>query len=120
MKNKDKVIYWISTGLLSFMMIMSATMYFVKNDMVSEIFVNLGYPIYIIYPLASAKILGIIAILSKKSSFLKELAYAGFFFNLLFAIFAHLMVGDGEFAPALFGIFFLIVSRIYDQKVFGS
>ncbi|MFT5750465.1 MAG: hypothetical protein ACI93S_001748 [Ancylomarina sp.] len=40
--------------------------------MVSQTFVNLGFPVYIIYPLAIAKILGVIAILSKKYKFLME------------------------------------------------
>ncbi len=120
MKSKDKVIYWVSTGLLSIMMILSATMYFVKTDMASELFTKLGYPTYIIYPLAIVKILGIIAILSKKSVFLKEWAYAGFFFDFLFAIISHLIVGSGEFATAFIAIFLVVVSRIYDHKLFAS
>ncbi|MGB1019090.1 MAG: DoxX family protein, partial [Chitinophagales bacterium] len=69
---KAKIIYLISTGLLSLMMLMSAGMYIVKNADVSVIFSGLGFPTYIIYPLAVAKILGIIAIWTKKSQSLKE------------------------------------------------
>ena len=87
--------------------------------MVGQTFARLGYPMYLVYPLAIAKALGIIAIISKKSAILKDWAYAGFFFDLVLAFFAHFMVGDGDFFPPVVGIVFLIVSRIYDHKVFG-
>jgi len=51
MEKRDKVIYWIFTGLLSFMMIMGAGRYFVQHDIISQGFQSLGYPTYLIYPL---------------------------------------------------------------------
>jgi len=74
----------------------------------------------VVYPLAIAKILGVIAILSKKSSTLKEWAYAGFFFDFVLAAAAHLSVGDGEFAPAVVASVVLLVSYFYDKRVFGA
>ena len=79
MEKRNKIIYWIATGLISVMMLMSAGMYIFDHNTVSEVFTTLGYPTYIIYPLAIAKILGIIVILVNKWDFLKGLAYAGFF-----------------------------------------
>ena len=117
---RNKVIYWMATGLLSAFMIMNAVMYVIQNDLVSEMFVSLGYPTYLIYPLGTAKILGIIAILTRRSKLLKEWAYGGFFFNFLLALTAHLIVGDGGFVPTLVAIILLLVSRVYDGKVFGS
>jgi hypothetical protein len=114
----NKVIYWGATGLLSAMMLMAAGMYFFNHEMVAELFASLGYPTYIIYPLAVAKILGITAILTKKCKTLKEWAYAGFFYDLVLALSAHLMVGDGEFAGALVALVLLMVSYHYDKKVF--
>jgi len=119
MEKWNKLIYWIATGLLLFMMLMSASMYMIKYEVVSMTFVKLGYPVYVIYPLAVAKILGVLAILSRKSKFLKEWAYAGFFFDFLLALSAHLYVGDGEFAPAFIAILLLIVSYRYDKKTFA-
>ncbi|MGK0291409.1 MAG: hypothetical protein ACI86H_002877 [bacterium] len=120
MEKENKAIYWTSTGLLSALMTFSAVMYFVQHEMVSKIFVNLGYPTYnIMYPLAIAKILGVIAIITKKSSTLKEWAYAGFFFDFVLAFFAHVAIKDGEFMGALLGFIFLSVSYIYDQKLFS-
>ena len=83
---RDKIIYWIATGLLSLMMLFSAGMYFFNHEEVVQVFTTLGYPAYIVYPLALAKVLGLIAILTKKSQVLKEWAYAGFFFDFVLAL----------------------------------
>ncbi|MCA6074648.1 hypothetical protein [Fulvivirga sedimenti] len=55
----------------------------------------MGFPTYIMYPLALAKGLGLLAIWLKKSRPLTESAYAEFFFNTLLALTGHLMVKDG-------------------------
>jgi len=117
---KDNIIYWIATGLLCAMAIMSAGMYIFNNQMVREMFSSLGYPTYIIYPLAALKTLGVISILSKKSKMLKEWAYAGFFFTFSLAISAHLVAQDGEFMGAAFALLLLIVSYVYDKKIFAK
>lgn len=74
MKNKNKIIYWLSTGLLSAIMLMSAGTYFFQYEDFVVTINSLGYPSYIIYPLAIAKILGVTAIWTRKSRFLKEWA----------------------------------------------
>lgn len=98
-------------------MLMSAGMYVFNHEMVSATFTNLGYPTYIIYPLALAKILGLIAIWTNKSKALTEWAYAGFFFDFVLAFAAHLSIGDGEFAPALAAIILVIASRVLDHRL---
>ncbi|APD06845.1 hypothetical protein UJ101_01326 [Flavobacteriaceae bacterium UJ101] len=113
-----KTIYWVSTGLLSLLMLFSAIMYFAKNDMVQESFIKLGYPTYIIYPLAIAKILAIITLLSKKTGTLKEWVYAGLFFDLVLALSAHIMVNDGEFLPAAIGLILLALSYSFNKQLF--
>ncbi len=117
---KNKIIYWISTGLLTILMLVSASMYIFNNEMASESFIKLGFPTYIIYPLAIAKILGVIAILTKKSQTLKEWAYAGFFFNFILGASAHLYINDGEFIPVVVAILFLMTSYKFDKKVFNN
>jgi DoxX-like family len=113
-----KIIYWIATGLLCLMMLGSAGMYIFNHQAVLEIFKTLGFPAYIVYPLAVAKILGVIAILSKQSKTLKEWAYAGFFFDFLLAASAHVNLGDGEFIPSVVALVLLLVSYFFDKKVF--
>jgi hypothetical protein len=94
---RDRIIYYVATALLSALMLMSSGMYFFNHEMVAETFTNLGYPTYVIYPLAIAKILGLVAIWTRMSNMLKEWAYAGFFFDFVLALSAHLVVADGDF-----------------------
>lgn len=117
----QKIAYWIATGILSALMLYTAAMYFIKHDALVEVFARLGYPAYLVYPLAVVKILGIIAILSNQSRFLKKLAYAGFFYDFLLAISAHINAGDGVLIlPALVCLILLIISYILDRKIYGK
>ncbi len=117
MKNKDLLIYRISTGILTLLMSFSAIMYFAQHDMVSETFSLLGFPTYIIYPLAIAKFLGLTAIWSNKSAALKEWAYAGFTFNTLLAASAHIAIGDGGSAAAIVGLVLIALSYVFSKKI---
>jgi len=116
----NKIIYWVATALLSFMFIAGGLMYFYNYEHPEGHFINLGFPKWLIYPLAILKILGVIAILTKKSSFLKELAYAGFLFDAVLALVAHIVVDDGEYMPAAISIIITLISWFYDRKVFGQ
>jgi DoxX-like family len=116
--NKDKIIYWLATAIFCGIMLFSATMYFTKYEMVKGFFQSMGYPTYIVYPLATAKLLGIIAILTKKIPLLKEWAYAGFFFDAVFALSAHLVAKDGGYTMALVAMIMIVISRLYEGKVF--
>ena len=118
--NKAKLTYRITTGLFTVLIGMGAVMYFVQHQMVAEMFTSLGYPTHLIYPLAIAKLLGLAAIVTRKSPLLTNLAYAGFFYELILAAMAHLAVGDGEFAPALAALALAIASYISGRRVYGS
>ena len=113
---RDKIIYYVATGLLTVMMLMSAGMYVFKNEMISEMFVSFGYPTYIIYPLAVAKVLGLFAIWNPNFKALKEWAYAGFFFDFVLAFFAHYMIGDGEQTGAIIAMILLLASYIFNKR----
>ncbi len=114
-----KIVYWIATGLLSLMMLGSAGMYIFNHAEVVKIFSDLGYPTYLVYPLATAKILGVIAILTKKSKTLKYLAYAGFFFDFLLAASAHYFAGVPSPFLALGALVLLFISYILDRKFYS-
>ncbi len=114
---KTKIGFYISTGLVSALMLMSASMYVFNHEMVEQTFVALGYPTYIIYPLAILKILGIVAIWSNKSKTLKEWAYAGFAFDFILAAAAHISIQDNEYGGAVVAIGLLTASYLYDKKL---
>jgi hypothetical protein len=117
---KNKIIYWIATGLLTLSFFAGALMYLFNYPRAEGFFISLGFPTWIIYPLAILKILGVIAILTKKSNFLKELAYSGFLFDAILALAAHIIVSDGEYAPAIIALVLIAISWFFDRKVFGN
>lgn len=91
---KQKVIFWLSTGFFSVMMMFSAYSYF-TNETVIGAFIHLGFPDYFRVELAVAKILGAAALLIPfVPRALKNFAYAGFTINLVSAAIAHLSLGD--------------------------
>jgi len=112
-----KIIYYVSTGLLTLLMLYSAGMYFFMHEAVATMFANFGYPTYIIYPYAIAKLLGLIALWFIANKTIKEWAYAGFFFAFILAFFAHIMIGDGEQMGAILAMVLLITSYITNKKI---
>ncbi len=98
------------------MMLGSAGLYFFNHAEVTEIFTRLGYPTYIIYPLAVAKILGLAAIWTGYSRILTEWAYAGFFFDLVLALSAHFAIADGEWPTAAAALVLLAISYFFNKK----
>lgn len=112
-----KILYWVSTLIMCAIFAFSAGMYFTQYDMVTGFFDSLGYPTYLVYPLAIAKVLGIIAIISRQSKVLKEWAYAGFFFDAVLATAAHSDAGHG-LGLSVVAIIAVVVSRIMDDKMF--
>lgn len=117
MRKSDKIIFYIATGLFSFLMLFSASMYIFSHEVAVDAYTALGFPTYIIYPLAIAKLLGLVAIWSNLSKVLKYLAYSGFFFNMILAISAHINVNDGEFFPSLIGLILIVTSFVFDRRL---
>jgi hypothetical protein len=117
MKKRDLIIYRIVTALFSLMLLAGAVTYFVNYEMTSEMFIRLGVPVQIIYPLAIAKILGVLAIWLVKNTLIKTLAYVGFALDLIAAIVSHLNAGDGGFYGPLIPLALLVISYVYFRKV---
>ena len=115
MKNA-KLFYYISTGLVSALMLTNVVVYVFKNEHVSDEFQKLGFPLYIIYPLAVAKLLGVIALWAPVSKELKQWAYAGFTFNFLLAFSATLNAGDDELLGPIVALVLLFVSLYFRKR----
>jgi len=112
-----KITYYIATGLLTVLMLFSASMYVFNYEDVVVLFKNFGYPSYIIYPYAILKISGILVLWFVKNKALKEWAYAGFFFAFIFAFFAHIMINDGEQTGAVLAMILLLTSYFTCKKL---
>lgn len=117
---KNKIIYWIATGIICLLFLSGGLMYLFNYEYAHQFFIFLGFPTWIIYPLAVLKLLGPLAIITRKSLFLKELAYAGFLFDAILAVTAHIMVGDGYIYHGFAAIIFTIISWVYDRRIFGQ
>ncbi|WP_298778674.1 DoxX family protein [uncultured Polaribacter sp.] len=115
-----KIIYYISTVLLTLLMLFSAGMYFFNHAEVALMFTNFGYPTYIIYPYAIVKLLGITVLWLFSNKVIKEWAYAGFFFAFILAFFAHIMINDGEQAGAILALILLIISYFSQKKMLNG
>jgi uncharacterized membrane protein len=123
MEKRNKIIYWIATGLLAIGMLQSGIFAVLRTKQWIDLVVPLGYPVYFLTILGVWKILGVIAILIPRFKLLKEWAYAGFFFAMTGALFSHLAVGDYAIKSILgptFQAIFVIVSwyfRPADRKI---
>jgi len=107
-------IYWISTALLSLLYLSSAFLYITKKDFVRQAQIDLGYHAPHLVPfMIVVKILGPIAILSRVSLSLSDLAYAGIFYHLILSGMAHLGVRNVKGAlPAAIGLVLLAGSFV--------
>ena len=114
---KTKIIYYVSTGLLTLLMLFSVSQYFFNHEVIKEAFISFGYPTYIIYPYGIIKLLGLVAIWFLPNKSIKEWAYAGFFFAFILAFFAHYMINDGEQMGALVATILLLISYYSWKKI---
>lgn len=101
-----KIAFWGSTALFSLAMGASASLYLSQNPELLKGFQELGYPVYLLGFLGTAKLLGALALLFRRWATLTEWAYAGFSFNLLGAAYSHAMNGD-PFGKTLMPLVFL-------------
>jgi len=116
--NKDKIVYWTTTGIITAMMLFSAFGYFTNPDMKAA-FVHLGFPDYFRIELGVLKVLGaLVLILPMVSGKIKSFAYFGFALTFVSAFIAHISSGD-PLSVAVAPIIFLIllgVSYIFYNK----
>ncbi|MBD9461833.1 DoxX family protein [Pseudomonas sp. Pdm06] len=114
----EHYLYWLSTAALALLYLASATLYVTKKAWVGQALADLGYPSYLIPMLTVLKILGVVAILSRPSVALSDLAYAGMLYHLLLSASAHLGVRKPLGAlPAAIGIVLLIASFLTQNAV---
>ena len=116
---KNKIIFWISTGILGAMMLFTAYGYLTSEEMKGA-FVHLGFPGYFRIELAIAKIIGaLVLLIPAVHKEIKDMAYVGFAITFISAFIAHTSSGD-PLSVAIMPVIFLgilIVSFIYNKKL---
>jgi hypothetical protein len=115
-----QIIYWLATILLCIILLFSAGMYLFNYESVEETFNSLGFPTYLIYPMAIAKIFAVGVLVLIKKSIVRDWAYAGLFFDFLLAMFAHIMVEDGQQMLAIIAMLLLIISYVGHKKMINA
>lgn len=118
---KNKIIFWIATVILILWEgVMPLGTILFAPEYVNAGTKPLGYPDYFAYTLIFCKVLGVIAIsYSKTPAKLKEWAYAGLSFNLIFAFISHAYVDQniGFMLMPLVFLGILAVSYIYNNNI---
>lgn len=101
-----RIVYWTSTLVFLIPQVWSATQMLSRAPRMTETITGLGYPLFVMTLLGTAKLLGASAILlSDRWPTIKEWAYAGFTFDVVGAFFSHLAHGDSALivsVPVLF------------------
>lgn len=105
-----KLIYWAATLPLCLMYLAAAGFYLTQGESVAEGFIAFGFPAHLVQVLIVAKIAAPLAILSRMSVRLNDLAYAGMFYHLLLALSAHLNADDGGYTAALLALGLMLTS----------
>ncbi len=118
---KFKIIFWVATAIIILWEgVMPLSTVFFAPEYVNAGTKPLGYPDYFAYTLIICKVLGVLAIsFSKTPEKLKEWAYAGLTFNLIFAFISHVCVDQniGFMLMPLVVLGILAVSYVYNHKI---
>ena len=101
-----KIIYYVSTVIVSFLMAFSAYSY-LTDPKYKDIFTHLGFPDFFRIELAYAKVIGVVLLWIPIRQ-VRDIAYIGFGITFVSAFIAHISVGD----PAQYWSFPLIVLAI--------
>ncbi|WP_262694431.1 DoxX family protein [Kordiimonas aquimaris] len=111
-----KVLYWVSTGIVLFLMLWAAVSYVVIHDTQAGFFEAFGYPTYLVYPLAALKAIGAAVIITHRYNDLRDMVYAAYFLNMILALVGHIIYGD-FYGHALVGAVCLPISYLLGNKV---
>ena len=106
-----RIIYWTATLAFGVPQALSALLCLLDLPAMVPGIAALGYPVYFLKMLATAKLLGIATIVSGRFPVLKEWAYAGFTFEVIAAIFSHWSV-SGTASVAALPFAFLLVQLV--------
>jgi hypothetical protein len=119
---RDKVIYWVSTGIIATLMVASA-LNFAFGPSRKEAFQHLGLPDWFRLELTVAKLLGALALVVPVTPvLLREFAYFGFGLTIISADIAHLSSGDSAWfvLPHAFFLVTLVVSYRLFHELHGA
>ncbi|THV32917.1 DoxX family protein [Glycomyces buryatensis] len=104
-------LYWAATGIIVAVLLTGGGADLIRREPTVDGMVALGYPVYFMTFLGTAKVLGAIALSAPRFGRLKEWAYAGAFYNFAGAFTSHLIMGSEAghvFWTGLFSVLTLV------------
>jgi hypothetical protein len=114
-------LYYIFTAIIAILVgIMGGVIDILQTDGVKDVSIVLGYPLYFFFLLGIFKISGaIILFLPNKFSRIKDIVYAGFAIDFIFASYSHFSVGDpfGKIVIPLIFLIILAISFLLNEKL---
>jgi uncharacterized membrane protein YphA (DoxX/SURF4 family) len=116
-KKSDKIIYWVSTGLLALFILPG--IFFLNSPMAKEGTTHLGLPNWFAMEVGIGSFIGGLILIIPMWKRLKEWAYVALGIVYISALIAHLSVDGvqaGSFMP-LVTLAILLVSYIYYHKI---
>jgi len=112
--------YWIATGLFTLLFVGSLVLTLTDLETSYKSYIHLGFPAWSVFFNASGKILGLAAIYWNRSRTLKDFAFAGFLFDLLLALCAHIAQREADVLLAAFGLVLWGFAFYMNRKVFPT
>lgn len=116
-KKRDKIIYWIFTGLIALFELSGA--FFINSEMAKEGTRHLGLPEWFRWEVSIGHIIGGILLLIPIQKRIKEWVYVAFGIDFISAFIAYLSIdgfGPNLLSPLVF-LGLLIVSYIFYHKI---
>jgi uncharacterized membrane protein YphA (DoxX/SURF4 family) len=116
-RKKDKIIYWIATGLIALFELSGA--FFINSETAKEGMRHLGLPEWFRWEVSIGHIIGGILLIVPISKRIKEWVYVAFAIDFISAFIAYLSI-DGWIGNTFFPLVMLallIVSYIYYHKL---
>jgi membrane-bound metal-dependent hydrolase YbcI (DUF457 family) len=110
--------YLLATGLFVALFSGSIVLGLVDIDSSYAEYRHLGFPVWTFTALTAAKFFGLVAVLSNRSRTLKDFAFAGFLFDLLLALGAHIDRQEPKLLLPIFGLSIWGFAFAMNRKVF--
>lgn len=103
-----KALYWVFTIILALLLLFDGIGGITRQQAGQEVMRHLGYPMYLLSIVGTAKLLAVVAILQNRFKTIKEWAYAGVVINHFGAAASHAFAGDPLF-QTIFPILMLVI-----------
>jgi DoxX-like family len=114
--------YVIALGIFAALFLGSAVFGLIDIDASYLEWRHLGYPIWTFYALTVGKVVGVVTIVTNRSTRLKQFAFAGFLYDLLLALGSHVAATEVKTilplaSLGIWGFAYFMDSRVFPKSI---